>query len=117
MTKRRTSSPYPYPPGDFCRDLMNKGWRRCDAEAINVVRLALAHADDAKALRPWSARAATSLAKEPVLTGAVHRLTGDYAVAVAAFRLLVAAPDGQALPLARFFDAAASAAQRRGLLD
>jgi hypothetical protein len=117
MTKRHNSSPYPHPPTEFCRELMNNGWRRCYAEAIDVTRLALAHVDDAKDIRTWAARAAKALANEPVLAGAVHRLTGDQAIAVAAFRLLIAAPQGQGLPLARFFDAAARASQMERLLE
>jgi hypothetical protein len=117
MTKRRNSSPYPHPPTEFCRELMSKGWRRCYAEGVDVVRIALAHADDPKDIRMWSARAAKALATEPVLAGSVHRLTGEAAIAVAAFRLLVAAPQGQGMPLARFFDAAASASQMQRLLE
>jgi hypothetical protein len=45
MTKRRSSSPYPHPPTEFCRELMSNGWRRCYAEGIDVVRLARASAD------------------------------------------------------------------------
>ena len=96
---------------------MSKGWRRCYAEQIDVVRLALGHADDPKEIRTWAARATKALAHEPVLAGCVHRLAGEAAAAVSAFRLLVAAPHGQGLPLARFFDAAAAASQMERLLE
>ena len=96
---------------------MSKGWRRCYAEAIDVVRLAMDHANDTNDLRAWAARASQALSSEPVLAGAIHRLTGDQAIAVAAFGLLVAAPRGQGMPLARFFEAAARASQMERLLE
>src|SRR4051794_30076806 len=74
MTKRRTSSPYPNPPTGFVRALMRVGWRRCDAEAIDIVRLALTHAREPAGARTWAVRAAKALATEPVLFGAIHQL-------------------------------------------
>ena len=105
MTKRRNSSPYPHPPTEFCRELMNKGWRRCYAEGIDVVRLALAHAHDPQSVRTWAARAAKALTLEPVVVGAIHQLAEED-VAMSALLLLVAAPKGQQTGLARFTYAA-----------
>jgi hypothetical protein len=81
MTKRRTSSPYPNPPSDFVRHLTRVGWRRCDA----------------------AVRAGQALAHEPVLTGAVHRLSDGDETVSAAFRLLLAAPEEHKRALARLF--------------
>lgn len=85
MTKRRTSSPYPYPPSDFVRHLTRVGWRRCDAEAIDVVRLALRNARNPNEVRSWAVRAGQALAQS------------------AAFGLLLAAPEEHKRALARLF--------------
>ena len=117
MTKRRNPSPYPHPPTEFCRELMSKGWRRCYAEGIDVVRLALAHAHDPESVRTWAARAANALTKEPVLVGAIHQLAEGGDVAMAALLLLVAAPKSQQEGLARFTYAAMRASRRERVLD
>ena len=110
MTKRRNSSPYPHPPTEFCRELMSKGWRRCYAERLDVVRIALAHADDASGVRIWAARAADALALEPVLAGALNRFVRSHDVQARAFRLFLAAPKDKRAGLATLFLAAAKAA-------
>ena len=117
MTKRRNSSPYPHPPTEFCRELMSKGWRRCYAEGIDVVRLALAHAHDPQTVRTWAARAAKALTIEPVVVGAIHLLAEDGNVAMSALLLLVAAPKGQQDGLARFTYAAMRAPRLDRVLD
>lgn len=97
MTKRRNSTPYQQTPTSQVRALMRDGWRRCDAEAIDVVRLALTHAGDPKQSRTWAVRAAKALATEPVMLGAIHRLASEHETAGAALRLLLAAPTDQGL--------------------
>ena len=79
---------------------MRDGWRRCDAEAIDVVRLALAHGDDRDECRAWAVRAATALSSEPVRLGAVRRLADDGS-ASAALCLLMSAPADQREGLGR----------------
>jgi len=96
---------------------MRDGWRRCDAEAIDVVRLALTHAGDPKQSRTWAVRAAKALATEPVMLGAIHRLASEHETAGAALRLLLAAPTDQGLELARFFNGAAKASVVERLLE
>lgn len=117
MTKRRNPSPYPHPPSEFCRELMSKGWRRCYAEGIDVVRLALAHAHDPQSVRIWAARAAKALTLEPVVVGAIHLLAEDGGVAMSALLLLVAAPKDQQDGLARFTHAAMRAPRLERVLD
>jgi hypothetical protein len=117
MTKRRNPSPYPHPPTEFCRELMTKGWRRCYAEGIDVVRLALAHADDPDTVATWAIRAARALSAEPVLVGAIHRLVADQAIASQAFELFIAAPKPDRAVLARFFLAAARQVRVERLLE
>jgi hypothetical protein len=74
MTNRRKSSPYPHQPSQFTRRLMRAGWRRYDAEGVDLVRRALDHADDPAVVREWARRAADALDRGPVLAGAIHRL-------------------------------------------
>jgi hypothetical protein len=102
MTKRRR--PDLPPPTGFVRALMREGWRREDAERIDVVRLALAHADDAKEVRAWAVRAAKALSSEPVRLGAIHRIATDDEARSAAFTLMMAAPEDGRLALIRLFD-------------
>jgi hypothetical protein len=87
MTKRRNSSPYPHPPSAFVRDLTQRGWRRCDAEALAMVEFCVQHADDDESLPTLARHAATALAKQPVLAGAIMRLAPEPGTAEAVHRL------------------------------
>ena len=78
------------------------GWRRCDAEHVDVVRRALAHAHDPVVVRGWAARAADALEHEPVLAGAIHYLAEREGAATAAWRLLLATAPEQRLGPAAF---------------
>lgn len=71
MTKRRNSSPYPHPPSAFVRDLTQRGWRRCDAEALQLVKYCLEHTADSDRVPLLAGHAANALSKEPVLAGAL----------------------------------------------
>jgi hypothetical protein len=76
MTKSRSSSPYPDPPTGLVRALVRDGWRRAEAEAVQVVWEALRHAADPDA-STWATRAAAALTKEPVRLAFVHRLADE----------------------------------------
>jgi hypothetical protein len=117
MSRRRSSSPYSDPPSGYVRALMRAGWRRCDAEAIEVVRLSLSHADDPQNVRTWAERAAKALASEPVLAGAIYRLAADDGVVQASLGLFLAAPDGQRTGLSYLFNAAMHRAESEAVLE
>jgi hypothetical protein len=91
MTKRRNSSPYPHPPTALVRDLTRRGWRRCDAEALQLVKYCLEHVNDDERLPLLADHAATALAKEPVLAGALMLFGQQEPVTRAASRLWRAA--------------------------
>src|SRR3954454_5474111 len=73
MSKRKPSSPYKNPPLPVVRNLMRRGWRRCDAEALFVVMGAVLVAEDAneEQLRTLTAATSKALQREPVLGGAM----------------------------------------------
>ncbi len=106
MSRRRTPSPYPHPPSEFARRMMRAGWRRCDAEHVDVVRRALAHAHDPTAASTWAQRAADSLDRGPVLAGAIRYLAGQRGAATAAWRLSAATPPRRGFALLAFAQAA-----------
>jgi len=87
MTRRRASSPYPHPPTALVRDLTQRGWRRCDAEALQLVKYCLEHVNDDERLPLLASHAATALAKEPVLAGALMLYGRQEPVMRAAARL------------------------------
>jgi hypothetical protein len=76
MTKSHSSSPYPDPPTGLVRALVRDGWRRAEAEAVQVVWDALRHAADPDA-STWAGRAADALGKEPVRLAFLHRFADE----------------------------------------
>ncbi len=96
---------------------MSKGWPRCYAERIDVVRLALKHAHERAGVQTWAARAADALANEPVVAGALHRFHGFEDVLDRAFRLFLAAPRDRRAGLATLFLALAKAEAADCLLE
>ena len=72
-----TRSPRQSVSSAFVAELMNAGWKRRDAEDLEVVQDALEHARTGRPLHSWADRAARALRREPVLAGAVQRFASD----------------------------------------
>jgi len=80
------------------RVLGRRGVTTTDAAALRA-----GNARNPNEVRSWAVRAGQALAHEPVLTGAVHRLSDGDETVSAAFRLLLAAPEEHKRALARLF--------------
>ena len=106
MTKRRNSSPYPYPASDYVRAVMADGWRRRDAESLALVAGCFAHARDRESVFKLAPLVAAELRKEPVLAAAALRLAPLNGVLWPVALLGSATPEADRGPLTRLLMAA-----------
>jgi hypothetical protein len=70
--------------------MMRAGWRRCDAEGVDLVRRALDQVGGPTVFHDQARGAADALEREPVLAGAIHHLAGLEGAFGKALRLLLA---------------------------